>query len=175
MVLLQGLSDCDSRFIVGRRYLVFARKDEEIAGRLTSSICLPTQPIEVARPALSDLGVGFQFASEPSVAGETRLQRHGRHLRASFLTGVAISATAFTSPGLMLRTLRPIFLLGPGFALFGAGGLLYFAIHKRLRILATLGLLLLPLLASVLTLQGYLFLRTAYVWQLLIDNAGVPP
>src|ERR1035441_2016988 len=141
LVLLQGLSNCSSRFQVGSRYLVFARPDYPEAGTgspLTSTICLPTQPFEAAQSALADFGPGLRLAPAQPVPSETPMRRRLRHLRASLLCGVALTASVFTFPSWAYDHHRVIFFLGPAAVAVSFCTLFYCAVRRRFRLLAAM-------------------------------------
>lgn len=55
--LVTGFTDCDYIFQTGKRYLVYAIPDRNLAsGRLGAKICLPTKLFDEARKDLEQLG-----------------------------------------------------------------------------------------------------------------------
>jgi hypothetical protein len=172
IVLIQGLSNCSSRFQVGSRYLVFARPDYPEAGTgspLTSSICLPTQPFEAAQSALADLGPGLRLAPVQPVPAESPTRRRLRHLRASLLCGVGLTGSVFTFPSWAYEHQWAVFFLGPATVVFAFCALLYCAVRRRPRLLTVITLPVLALAAILLTVQGFLFIRSMPLWWYLID------
>jgi hypothetical protein len=177
IVLIQGLSNCSSRFQVGSRYLVFARPDYPEAGTgspLTSSICLPTQPFEAAQAALADLGQGLRLAPVQPGPAESPARRRLRHLRASFLCGVGLTGSVFTFPSWAYEHERVIFFLGPAAVVFAFCALLYCAVRRRPQLFGVITLPVLALAAILLTAQGFLFIRYSMpLWWYLIDYSPV--
>jgi hypothetical protein len=166
-VLRQGFSNCDSGFVVGKRYLVFTEvgipNDPP-----TSSICLPTQPFATAAPALAELGPGFSLVSDTPVRAESTWQVNVRHVRASFLAGIAVLRESARRPreaiGEFGVCLAPLVLASAGVAVFCVHCLR----RRRARLLLLSLLPLIALLALSFVLGGYLYMRTnGFFWRFI--------
>jgi hypothetical protein len=175
VLLLQGATNCSSHFTLQHRYLVFAQSGRELPRHLSSTICLPTAPIEEAASALSQLGPPNRTNPVPTVVTETHLRRFTRHCRASLLFGVAATVLCIESPATVLRQSQPLFLLGPLAVILATCVPTFLAIRRRFR-LSILSLLpALMLVGTALLVQGYLLIRTQnmyMLWYLLDITPG---
>jgi hypothetical protein len=92
IVLFGTNSDCDSYFIVGETYLVYAIRDTAINNRLTSSQCSGTDESSEAIEDFKFLGPG-EVVSDPTVkfVPENKFRRILRHSFLYLLAGVWIT------------------------------------------------------------------------------------
>ncbi len=166
--LLQGFTNCDSGFVVGARYLVFAEARRDTATPV-SSICLPTQGFQRASSALAELGPGFPVSPVQATAPESSRRAAFRHIKASFLTSVMLLRESVLSPREALRPLWPHLVSN----LLGLAPLVavvaYTVRRRRPILLLTWGVPALAFLVALFLLEGYLFLRARPLWWYLID------
>ena len=89
IVLFSTGSNCDSYFMVGETYLVYAIRDIAINNRLTSSQCTGTDESREAIEDFKFLGPG-EIVAEPTVkfVAETKFRRILRHSWLYILAGV---------------------------------------------------------------------------------------
>jgi len=170
--LVQGFSNCDSHFVIGSRYLVFAVQ-ERYAATPTSGICLPTQAYANASAALKDLGAGLALSSPTSTAPETPGHAIARKIHVSFLAGVALTSQVFTFPRWIIENVWPAFLLGSLALLIAVATLSACLLRRRVRLAGALAMPLVLFAAICITIEGYVVLRAFPLWWHLIDF--VPP
>lgn len=143
IVLFSTGSNCDSYFMVGETYLVYAIRDIAINNRLTSNQCTGTVESREAIEDFKFLGPG-EIVTEPTVnfVPETKFRRIFRHSWLYILGGVwnIRNFPHFIKAGDEIDMKPYIFLLMHLTLVLIIIGV-YFSIHKKIKIPVSLSLI----------------------------------